>query len=282
MPVNMKRAQGQDPSQLREHYQIEKRLASRLKSAPTEERRRLYGELYDELFRSVPHHPQLARKQVDEDDVRLGLLRSLEDLVSRFLDARMTFMEVGAGDCRLSLKIAPKVKQVYALDVSEQISHNEKVPGNFRLILSDGCTVPVEPGSVDLAFSHQLLEHLHPEDALVQLRNLREGLKPGGSYVCITPSRFSGPHDVSKFFDDEASGFHLKEYSTGEMVTLFKQAGFTRFQTFFWSKGVLLRMPVWPVLLCEAALSLLPRGLQRAIADRYPLSRLLGNFIAIR
>ena len=30
----------------------------------------------------------------------------------------------------------------------------------------------MEPGSVDVAYSDQLMEHLHPDDALVQLTNV--------------------------------------------------------------------------------------------------------------
>ena len=72
-------------------------------------------------------------------------------------------------------------------------------------------------GSVDLAFSDQLMEHLHPDDAVEQLRNIHRALKPGGVYVCVTPNRLYGPSDISAFFDDEARGFHLKEYSLDEI-----------------------------------------------------------------
>jgi hypothetical protein len=40
------------PDQRRAHYEIERELASRLRSAAKEERRTLYSSLYDELFRS--------------------------------------------------------------------------------------------------------------------------------------------------------------------------------------------------------------------------------------
>jgi hypothetical protein len=32
------------------------------------------------------------------------------------------------------------------------------------------------------------MEHLHPEDAFEQLRNIIRALAPGGRYVCITPT----------------------------------------------------------------------------------------------
>src|SRR4030095_14498191 len=91
-------------SQLWEHYEIEKQLAAKLRNASRTERRKLYSEAYDELFRRVPHHPQLARKVSSAERARnvqeqLGLLR-------RFLTPDSCFLEIGAGDCALSLHLA--------------------------------------------------------------------------------------------------------------------------------------------------------------------------------
>lgn len=273
---------GRTLEQLREQYEVERQLASRLKQSTREERKTLYGAVYDELYSRVPHHPQLTRKAKEASELREKQVQGLVELASRFVTSDTTFLEIGAGDCALSLKMARRARRVYALDVSEQISRNDAPPENFRLILSDGCSVPVEPGTVSMAFSNQLLEHLHPEDALDQLRNVRAALVPKGVYVCITPSSLSGPHDISQYFEDEPTGFHLKEYSTGELVRLFRQAGFSRFRLFFWSHGMFLRIPAAPIVLLESLLRTLPRSWQRRLAHCYPLRRLLGNFIAER
>lgn len=274
--------EGRTLEQVREHYEVERQLASQLKQATREQRQTLYSSVYDELFRRVPHHPQLVRKANATHGEKDELVSMLVDMASRFVTPGSTFLEIGAGDCAVSLEMAQRVRQVYALDVSEQISRNDSRLKNFRLILSDGCSIPVEPGTVDIAFSYQLLEHLHPEDALDQLRNVREALAPKGCYVCVTPNSLSGPHDVSKFFEDEPRGFHLKEYSTAELVRLFRQAGFSRFRLFFWSHGMFLRIPAAPVALLESALRVLPRSWQRRLADSFPLRALLGNFVAER
>jgi tetratricopeptide (TPR) repeat protein len=47
------------PEQIREQYDVERELADRLRAASREERKQLYTELYEELFRRIPHH-QLA------------------------------------------------------------------------------------------------------------------------------------------------------------------------------------------------------------------------------
>ncbi|MGH8742201.1 MAG: hypothetical protein ACREUN_14875, partial [Burkholderiales bacterium] len=64
------------PAQLREHYVTERELADRLRSAPREARIGLYPQVYDELFRRLPNHPQLkARFQPDAHDRRLRDVR---------------------------------------------------------------------------------------------------------------------------------------------------------------------------------------------------------------
>ena len=61
------------------------------------------------------------------------------------------------------------MKHVYAVDVSEEITNANKVPKNFKLILSDGVTVPIEE-KVDVVYSNQLIEHLHEDDVKLQLQ----------------------------------------------------------------------------------------------------------------
>ena len=92
------------------------------------------------------------------------------------------------------------------------------------------CRCPTN--SVTLAYSFQVMEHIHPDDALEQLRNLFAVIAPGGSYVCVTPNRLNGPHDVSKFYDPVARGFHLKEYTIAELEQLFRGVGFRAVQAY--------------------------------------------------
>jgi len=58
--------------------------------------------------------------------------------------------------------------------------------------------------------------------------NLVRALAPGGIYLCVTPNRLYGPSDVSGYFYDIATGFHLREYSARELSRLFTEAGFAR------------------------------------------------------
>lgn len=266
--------------QRHEHYLVERGLADRLRNASKLERRELYATVYDELFQRVPHHPQLLQKQdsrqrVREVEQQIALLQPL-------LGPKTTFLEIGAGDCMLSVAVAGHVTQVYAIDVSAEIAKSDLFPTNLALILSDGTSIHVPPGSVDLAYSNQLMEHLHPDDALEQVQNIVAALAPGGRYLCITPNRLSGPHDVSRFFDREATCFHLKEYTTSELADLFRQAGFRHVQVVVTVGKRLLLLPVLPLRLVEAGLALLPYQVRRGLGRRLPLRKFLGKVIAFK
>ncbi len=270
------RGEARSPARIRAHYEVEKRLASRLKQASREERRTLYALLYDEMYRQIPDHPQLTRKASPER--RRAVVRSQMRLLARFLDRTTTFLEVGAGDCALALEVARVARKVYAVDVSRAVTGGTVFPENFELILSDGCSIPVPPGSVDVAYSNQLMEHLHPDDALEQLENIYRALAPGGVYLCITPNRLDGPHDVSRYFDEVATGFHLKEYTISELAALFRRVGFERVSLFLGARGKYVEVPAGPSVLVEASLSRLPSVLRRRVAGWKPV----GFFISIR
>lgn len=274
MAANVMEDECRTPEQLREHYEIEKDLANQLRRASKQERRQLYASLYNELFQRVPHHPQLTSK-ASPSETRRDIHAQMKFL-RRFLNRRTTFLEVGPGDCALSFEAARIARRVYAVDVADEITRVAITPGNFQLILSDGCSIPVPPGSVDVAYSNQLMEHLHPDDALEQLRNIYASLAPGGAYICITPNALTGPHDISRYFDTAATGFHLKEFTVSELCELFTQAGFSAVKTFVGARGLYLPFPVRLLQFCERFLLSLPTRLGWSLAHSMPFRLLLN------
>jgi SAM-dependent methyltransferase len=255
---------------IKRHYAVERALADRLRKASRSERLTLYSELYNELFASVPDHPQVRAHETPEATAsetarQFGIL-------SPFLTRDSIVLEIGAGGCHLSQQVARHVRQVYALDVSDEIATRIVLPANCKLVLSDGLTVSVPEGSVDVAYSNQLMEHLHPDDAVEQLHNVYRALKAGGAYICITPNALCGPHDVSRGFDREPTGFHLKEYDNRQLTVLFQQAGFRRVRAWLSYKRVVVpwTFPMGPVRAIERVLSLAPHRVRQVLG--YPLS----------
>lgn len=175
-------ADNRSPERLRAHYEIEKSLADRLRAATKEERALLYQSVYDDLYKAVPDHPQLARKaKRSERSIEVG--REMQ-VLERFSPEGCTFLELGPGDCALSFEMCRRASHVFALDVSDEITRVGDAPKNFSLLLTDGTAIPVEAGAIDVAYGNQLMEHLHPDDAEDQLKNIVRALKAGGVYVC--------------------------------------------------------------------------------------------------
>ena len=260
------------PDRVREHYRVERELALRLLEAPKEHRHRLYNDVYDELFRRVDDHPQL---EIDPARRSREAARKFR-FVSRFVRPESCVMEIGAGDCVFSHRAARVARRVIALDVSEVITAAAAGFPNIDVVLSDGTNVPVEPGCVDVAYSDQLMEHLHPDDVPVQLRNIAEALAPGGVYVCITPNRLTGPHDVSRPYTEVATGLHLREYTNEEVRTLLLESGFNRVRQYAGGRGYYVHLPAWVVRVVERGFARLPWRMRQRAGDLPPVQALLG------
>lgn len=254
-----------------DHYKLEKRLASQLRSASRTERLVLYRKLYDELYSKVPSLKTNPRT------VNESYLKATKRTLRPFLQKNITYLEIGAGNLATIRGISPLVKQAIAIDVSKEFATAlGPIPKNCELIISDGISIPAPKNSVDLAYSTQLMEHLHPDDAKEQLRNVYTALKKGGRYILETPHRFNGPHDISKYFDDEATGFHLHEYTNRELRNLFRTTGFRKIYNLIGAKGYHLPCPTSVLIALESTLNIFPKSLRRALSKFLPVKILLG------
>jgi SAM-dependent methyltransferase len=257
------------PERLVAHYELERQLGDRLRAASQSERSLLYAEVYSKLFDSLPDHPQKtssepAAKHV-ADRVRL---------VGPLLKPDAVYLEVGCGSAALPFALASLAGEVLGLDVTDALVDFAAAPSNFRFVKTKGVEIPLADWSVDLVHSDQLMEHLHTEDAEPQLREIHRVLKPGGQYLCTTPNRVTGPHDISIFFDDVATGFHMREYDYRTLRTLFLRTGFSRVRFPLVVRGLRLATPPYPVL----------RGVELALQTAPPLlrkSRLAGSIMGI-
>lgn len=269
---------GRSAERIRHHYDVEIELADRLRTAPREARSTLYGEVYDELYQRVPDHPQLLEAQ--DPSIRARRVAAKRELVGRFLGPNTRFMEIGSGDGAFIAAVADEVATATAVDVSEEVVAAGADAANVTTVLSDGVSIPVDPGSIDVVFSDQLMEHLHPDDARDQLTNIATAVAPGGWYVCCTPHRLSGPHDVSRFYSDQAEGFHLHEYDYAELIELMRSAGFTRFRVFAGGRGKYVEVPLQVGLFVERIVDRLPAKLRRRVGRFLPIRAALGISVA--
>jgi len=251
---------------LRQHYEVERALADRLRrTSSREERARLYESMYDTLFAAVPDHPRLTNAHDPAFIERMN--RGRLAIVTSYLRPDSRVLDIGAGDCAFSFVLARRAKSVTAIDIAEGSAVLDNAPQNFQLLIYDGFNLPVEPGTIDLAFSDQLIEHLHVDDAEWHFKMIAQSLAPGGHYVFRTPHRFTGPHDVSMYFTKgDPQGFHMKEWTYGELRTVLRRSGYGKLTAIWSGKGLAVRMPLWIMAGKEAALRPLPRGLRRKLS----------------
>src|SRR5215468_148580 len=104
MPVPIPKTEKRSLERIRAHYEIEKTIAARLRSAGKAERSELYASAYDELFQAVPDHPQLTSKR--DAEARQREVSARTHLLRRYVRADSTYLEIGPGDCALAIEMA--------------------------------------------------------------------------------------------------------------------------------------------------------------------------------
>jgi len=251
---------------LRNQFEVEKLLATRLRASTRGERTELFKILYDELFRLVPDHPRLTR--VDEASYRNRVAHTQFNLLRSVLGKDKTLVEFAPGDCHLAGVVAPEVQRVIGVDISDQRPAGALSPPNFELVVYDGFNLQMPAESADVAFSYQFLEHLHPEDVKLHFELVAQLLKPGGVYVFDTPHRHSGPHDIARYFGDDLVCLHMQEWTYAEMRRVCRQAGFGRTQAYRRGRPMTSGMMNFVNDLAEGTLGLLPRRVRRLAARR--------------
>jgi SAM-dependent methyltransferase len=131
-----------------------------------------------------------------------------------------------------------------------------------------------ELDAFDVVFWNDVIEHLPPAVTEQYLQAIKRMLRPGGRLITCTPSRLTGPHDVSRFVvpaGEQPMGLHLREYSHRELRALLQRAGFRRFRspmqarlTSRLNSGFVAETAKWIV---EPLLAQFPITLRRRIAD---------------
>lgn len=266
MPLPVPPTEPRGPDALRRHYEIEKSLADRLRAASKQKRLSLYSEVYDAFFRRVTDLPKLAHDPASQRQIVELQARALEPL----LPPGAVYLEIGAGDGALAVHMADKAQRVIAIEASAEAVDGLEPPENFELVISGSIALDLESASVDVAYSCHVIEHLHPDDALDHVAEIRRVLRPGGSYLCVTPNRLWGPHDISQYFDDRPTGFHLREYTHSDLARLFRRAGFERalVQREKQRQPSPILTSVWPYRVLEETLSALPTTPRRHLMNR--------------
>ena len=252
--------------QLRNHFEVERELAGRLRQSTREERSHLYGTLYGELFSRVPDHTRWTR--LDSEEIRRRNVAAQMKLVREFLQSDSTLIEFAPGNGWLGFEAAKTARKVIGVDISNQLDPKTPVPDNYQHVVYDGYRLDLPDSIAEIAFSFQFLEHLHPDDVGPHFELVHRLLKPGGVYVFDTPHRYSGPHDISRYFTNDLVCFHFQEWTHRQMRALLARHGFKTSYVFRMGRtqrGILFNTLVDTI---ELLLAPLPHGFRRALCNR--------------
>ena len=125
--------------------------------------------------------------------------KRLEILGAVGLKPGMAVADIGAGSGLFSQLFSREVGdkgRVYAVDINpvmiENIVRRAREDGrqNVEGKLGSATSVPVPPGSLDVAFTSDVYHHF--EYPQVMLQSIRAGLKPGGTFVVVDFERIPG------------------------------------------------------------------------------------------
>lgn len=198
-------------------------------------RKRLYAEFYSRWAEFTEQHQPGTRN--------FGSFSpELMQLMVPFVRGK-TVLDFGCGYGYATFDLALYAERVVAVDESKPMIDNlrERVEekGITKIVpLSLGedtdHSLHEWAGQLDVVYSNDVVEHLHPDDMREHLSLVTRLLKPRGLYICITPNRITGPHDVSAHFlpyHARAEGAHIREYSHRELRDVFRANGFVRFRS---------------------------------------------------
>lgn len=125
-----------------------------------------------------------AKRRAELQAQRAGALAArLEELLPVSGDERV--LDVGAGTGAFAFAIAPRVREVVAVEIDEELAAQARAdaPPNVEVVVGDGEHLSFEDFSFDLAATLRTLHHTHRPELLVA--ELVRVTKPGGTILVV-------------------------------------------------------------------------------------------------
>jgi ubiquinone/menaquinone biosynthesis C-methylase UbiE len=112
-----------------------------------------------------------------------ALAARLEDLLQLNGDERA--LDVGAGTGAFAFALAPRVREVVAVEIDEELAARARqdAPPNVEVVTGDGEHLPFESFTFDVAGTLRTLHHTHRPELMVA--ELARVTKPGGTILVV-------------------------------------------------------------------------------------------------
>jgi SAM-dependent methyltransferase len=198
---------------------------ARIRTADPEQRGRIYAEIYE---------GDPARIESDAGDLirePMARRRHRLSIYTRIIGTGYAaILELGCGAGDLTCVLANLAQRVVGIDLSEASLIAARRRADAQLPPVTAARIEflkmnaVRPGfpdqTFDYAVSTSMVEHLHPEDVDIHLREVWRVLKPGGRYLVWCPNRLGHHKDRP---------YHLSMMSYSDLIARMRRAGFSDF-----------------------------------------------------
>ncbi len=214
-------------------YRAERHYAGQIRACKpfSDERKRITHQAYraiDELMRE-----RRARSPESEGEIAYGASETHFDILAQVIahlharKKRLLFFEAGPGHGYIIRRIArlPHVSvsgcDTYVNRPEDMASFNVQQKPVYDALLSFPDSI------IDLFYWNDVMEHIPEDEIVATCALIKKKLSPHGLLVTCTPNRHRGPHDITRLADPgqkTAKGLHLKEYSLGEVMQIYRKA----------------------------------------------------------
>lgn len=228
-----------DEQLLRLRYEEEKACSLKAKNMPpfSDERREYLRKVYtyvEELQQYDKERKGIVERSmgVDLNSIRLVLNRIRYHQKKFPHNDPLVVFEAGCGYGNALERIA-QLDHVQAIGcdvyLTEEIRSLQKqnviqaYEGEVYTVLEQ-----LKDESIDIFYADNVLEHLFRNELDETLKLLYRKMKKGGEVIAIIPNRYTGPHDISKYFvprGSEAEGLHFSEMRFAEFYDLTTKMG---------------------------------------------------------
>lgn len=221
---------------LRDQFDLERRFHFEiLNESDVGKRLTVYRDAYNAFYAFIRRNDP-AKTTFGSSAAQIRLLHSFFD--------HKTVVDYGCGYGESTVAISETANHVYGVDIAADVIEMAKrctTPKHVNFLTVEEMDEIIPNGSVDVFYSSNVFEHMHPTDLLVHLEIAWRKLRSGGHYMTFTPHAFSGPHDISgKFLPSgfPPQGLHLIEYTYKSLTTAFKLCNFRTVKSPLTSLGI--------------------------------------------
>ncbi len=163
-------------------------------------------------------------KEWDKNEIVQGISSAVGDTILQqiALQPDMVVMDFGAGTGLISSQVAPQVKTIVAVDISqamlEKLQSKPALQGKVEIVCQDILQQPLAQ-SFDLIISAMAMHHVENTDLLIQ--RFYEHLKPGGQLALADLDAEDG-----SFHEAGTEGVYHLGFERDALIKKFQQHGF--------------------------------------------------------